>query len=274
MNGRCFISYAMNDRRCLLDGCAHTVSLGSMLLYKYHPWVNFGLIAFIVGISWLVFSLHSLRYASLSRLLIGCCIFCFFFAFALVMSLRIEMSSTSSSDGSSSGDSSFESRMCSTNSRSGSNILWQGHGGKAKFVPKIPKVLREARHGKKEIDLDTSTKGLDPSVFEDGLSSDDGSGDTSKSSARSESVKSKPMGQKKKSYEPTFHLAHSRDIKDLLDDYAKQGLLLPRFRENYHAPGNDVVRRPCHYEAIFFRDFFEARLRFLCKISWGKFCNV
>lgn len=62
--------------------------------------------------------------------------------------------------------------------------------------------------------------------------------------------------------------------EETLDEYVGLGLLKASLHGLCRAPGREEVPNPEAYEAVVFRDFFEAGLRFPAKILLVKFCNV
>lgn len=55
-----------------------------------------------------------------------------------------------------------------------------------------------------------------------------------------------------------------------LDKYVEEGLLRSNLRGLCRAPGSEEVPCPEPYEAVVFRDFFEAGLRFPCEDFVGE----
>jgi hypothetical protein len=72
----------------------------------------------------------------------------------------------------------------------------------------------------------------------------------------------------------SYRLGRSRVTEAELDKYVKRGILKSSHHGLCRAPGREEVPRPEPYEAVVFRDFFKARLRFPVKILWAKFCSA
>jgi hypothetical protein len=60
----------------------------------------------------------------------------------------------------------------------------------------------------------------------------------------------------------TYRLGRSKVTEAELDRYLAEGLIHPAMRAHCRAPGSEEVPRPKPYEAVVFRDFFKAGLRF------------
>ena len=68
----------------------------------------------------------------------------------------------------------------------------------------------------------------------------------------------------------TYRLGRSRVTEAELDKYVEQGILKSSLCGLCRAPGGEGVPHLEPYEAVVFRDFFEARLRFPCEDFMGK----
>ena len=68
----------------------------------------------------------------------------------------------------------------------------------------------------------------------------------------------------------TYRLGRSRVTDETLDEYVERGLLKALLRSLCRAPGREEVPSPEAYEAVVFRDFFEAGLRFPCEDFVGE----
>ena len=67
-----------------------------------------------------------------------------------------------------------------------------------------------------------------------------------------------------------YRIGRSHVTEEELDGYVGRGLINALLRDLCCAPSQEVVSQPEPYEAIVFRDFFKAGLRFPCGDFVGK----
>lgn len=63
----------------------------------------------------------------------------------------------------------------------------------------------------------------------------------------------------------SYRLGRSRVTEETLDSYVVEGLLNPDAREACRGPGREETPQPEPYEAVVFKDFLTAGLRFPCE---------
>ena len=68
----------------------------------------------------------------------------------------------------------------------------------------------------------------------------------------------------------TYLLGRSRVTEEELDEYVERGILKPLLHGLCRALGREEIPHPEPYEAVVFRDFFEAGLRFPCEDFVGE----